>query len=154
MIDFEKVLSECSDPKVGLSVLNAIEALFLNDRKLLEIDVAERTIAAQLAHYLAPQFGEHVVDVEYNRMGEIPKEIVWNKDLEKVYPDIIVHLRMTDNNFLVIELKKDSNNESKNDDILKLKAYKRSLGYLHALFIRFGVKENAGTMSECEWVQA
>jgi hypothetical protein len=42
--------------------------------------------------------------------------------------------------------------KSKDDDIRKLRAYRRELGYLHALFVRFGVREQAGTICECEWV--
>jgi hypothetical protein len=63
-----------------------------------------------------------------------------------------VHLRETETNLLAIELKKESNPEKKGKDILKLRAYRRELGYIHGLFLRLGVGENAGSVSECEWV--
>lgn len=31
--------------------------------------------------------------------------------------------------------------------------YKYELGYRHALFMRFGVGDQAGAMLECEWVK-
>lgn len=85
-------------------------------------------------------------------MGDAPKKVAWSEKPDEVYPDIIVHVRMTDTNILAIELKKDSNPEKKDRDILKLKAYRRELGYTHALFVRLGVGKDSGTISECEWV--
>lgn len=77
---------------------------------------------------------------------------MWGKKPDDVFPDIIVHLRETKTNILAIELKKDSNPQTKEKDILKLRAYRLELGYKHGLFLRLGVGENAGSVSECEWV--
>lgn len=147
-----EVLTKCDEPMVGIAVLNALNLLFKKDGQLLTINASEQAIAAKLAQYLQPHFPNHDVDVEYNRMGDRPKRVTWSEKLDEVYPDIIVHVRMTDTNILAIELKKDSNPEKKDKDILKLKAYRRELGYVHALFVRLGVGEDSGTISECEWV--
>jgi hypothetical protein len=120
----------------------------------------EETIAAQIAHYLRPFFPEFNVDVEYSRMGEVPKKVTYEVRPQKVYPDIIVHIRdnrsagIPDNeaNVLAIELKKDTNTEKSERDIRKLGAYRTELGYRHALFMRFGTKKNAGEVLECRWV--
>lgn len=149
---YQVTLEKYADPAVGKAVLSALDILFLKDRGLLTINVAERTIASRLTQHLQEYFPGYDVDVEYNRMGEAPKTIAWSDKSEQVYPDIIVHRRMTKENVLVIELKKDSNRETKENDVLKLRAYRRELGYLHALFLRLGVGESAGTVSECQWV--
>lgn len=147
-----KVLTECHEPLVGTAVLNALNLLFEKDGQLLSINASEQAIAAKLAQYLQPYFPKHDVDVEYNRMGKAPKKVAWSEKPEEVYPDIIVHVRMTDTNVLAIELKKNSNPEKKDRDILKLKAYRRELRYAHALFVRLGVGKDSGSVTECEWV--
>ncbi len=146
------VLTECEELLIGTAVLNALNLLFEKDGQLLVINASEQAIAAKLAQYLQPHFPNYNVDVEYNRMGKAPKRVAWSEKPDEVYPDIIVHVRMTDTNILAIELKKDSNPEKKDKDILKLKAYRRELGYAHALFVRLGVGKESGTISECEWV--
>lgn len=151
-MNHNEVLANCDEPSVGAAVLDALNLLFEKDGQLLSINASEQAIAAKLAQYLLPHFPNCHVDVEYNRMGEAPKKVAWNEKPEEVYPDIIVHTRTTDQNILAIELKKDSNPEKKDRDILKLKAYRRELGYMHALFLRLNVGTRAGTVSECEWV--
>ena len=152
-MDFARVLEESDEPSVGKAVLCAIEKLFELDQKLLVIDAAERTIASQMARHLRPYFENFDIDVDYNRMGEAPKAVRYDEKPERVYPDIVVHLRGTNaDNMLVIELKKDTNRETKDRDIRKLRAYRRELHYRHALFVRFGTGEAAGAVSECEWV--
>lgn len=133
-------------------MLSALDLLFQNDANLLAVNIAEQTIAARLAGYLQGHFPGYDVDVEYNRMGDAPKTVAWSDKPERVYPDIIVHRRRTGTNILAIELKKTSNPETKDNDLLKLAAYRRDLGYLHALFLRLGVGDIAGTVPECEWV--
>ena len=149
---YRETIANCTDPAIGKVVLSALDALFQKDANLLAVNVAEQTIAARLARYLQEHFPEHDVDVEYNRMGDAPKTVAWSDKPEYVYPDIIVHRRRTETNILAIELKKTSNPETKDKDLLKLAAYRRDLGYLHALFLRLGVGDNIGTVSECQWV--
>ena len=148
---YRETIANCADATIGEAVLSALDALFQKDANLLAVNVAEQTIAACLARYLKEHFPEHDVDVEYNRMGDAPKTVAWSDKPEQVYPDIIVHLRRTKMNILAIELKKTSNPETKDKDLLKLAAYRRDLGYLHALFLRLGVGDTAGTVPECQW---
>jgi len=126
--------------------------LFDREIVLLINDTAERTIAAKLAQYLHICFPDHDVDVEYNRMGDVPKRLLVEGTFESVYPDIIVHSRMKQVNILALELKKDSNPEKRWKDLNKLAAYRTELGYSHALFLRLGTGADAGTVSECEWI--
>jgi hypothetical protein len=151
-VNYAQVLSECIDPQVGAAVLDALTKLFERDVQLLSLNVSEQSIAAKIAQYLSSHFSTMNVDVEYNKMGDAPKKVAWSGELKEVYPDIIVHLRDTVTNILVIELKKDSNPEPKDKDVSKLLAYRKELGYKHALFMRLGVNTDAGTVSECEWV--
>ena len=60
-----------------------------------------------------------------------------NGNTISVFPDIIIHHRGTDNNFIVIEAKKTTNNCEYDEE--KLKAYKTDLKYKHAFFIKFPV---------------
>ncbi len=56
-----------------------------------------------------------------------------------VYPDIIIHHRGTENNLLVIEIKKIINKSTKDFDLKKLKAFrKKPLQYKFGLYIEFG----------------
>ncbi len=151
-MNYEEILITCKEPAVGAAVLDSINRLFEQDLQLLAINASEQAIAAKIAQYLQPHFSDYHVDVEYNRMGKAPKTVTWSEGPDEVYPDIIVHVRMTKTNLLAIELKKDSNPEKKKKDILKMGAYRHELGYAYALFIRLGVGTGAGTVSECEWV--
>ena len=153
-MDFAAVLRSYEAHDIGVPVLIAVQRLLEQDIYLLDVNASERSIAARLAQYLQEHFTDKNVDVEYNRMGDAPKRVAWSEDKDDVYPDIIVHVRGPGNNLLAIEIKKDSNPEPKDKDIRKLRAYRQDedLRYQHALFMRFGVKAGAGTLSECEWV--
>lgn len=153
-MNFAAVLGRYESQDIGVPVLAAVQRLLERDIYLLDVNASERSIAARLAHYLQEHFTDRHVDVEYNRMGNAPKRVAWSEDKDDVFPDIIVHTRGPGNNLLAIEIKKDSNPESKDKDICKLRAYRQdeNLRYQHALFMRFGVKDGAGTLSECEWI--
>lgn len=154
-MDYIPVIRSCLDEQVSNALENAIAQLMRNDIKLLELDVNERAIAHRLAGYLEPYFPDHSVDAEYNRMGEVPKRLQWRTDEEElVYPDIIVHQRGARDNLLVIELKKSSNDQTKEHDCWKLEAFREDEGfaYKHALFVRVGVGELAGAVVDCEWI--
>jgi hypothetical protein len=134
----------------------AIDILFKNDSFLLENDVNERSISHKLAEYLQILFPKWHVDCEYNRMKsrKMDKKYITktlnlpitnlrseDTDAKTVYPDIVVHKRGTDSNLLAIEIKKKSNNASKDFDYKKLKAFTSQLRYTFGLFIEFdGVK--------------
>jgi hypothetical protein len=124
---------EISDEEIKKKVEICIRQLFKNDYHLLEIGANERSISHKLAEYLQQQFPDWHVDCEYNRHGiEIKKlgEI-------RVYPDIIVHLRNTPFNLLVIEFK--CSNENYKGDIEKLKKFTDQNGefkYKLGLFLK------------------
>lgn len=129
----------------------AIAELLKNDRKLLELDVNERSITHKFAEYLKTEFPDWDVDCEYNRDGHDTKKVciaskqVSSDDSEgtTVYPDIIVHKRGMGNNLLVIEAKKDTNcSDADKFDKEKLGAYKRELKYKFALFTKFFTGKN------------
>jgi hypothetical protein len=90
-------------------VHRAIEELRKHDGHLLDVDASERSITHHLAVYLQQEFEGWKVDVEYNRDGHDIKRLRDLPDVrsDKVYPDIIVHRRGTnDHNLLVVEVKK------------------------------------------------
>ena len=95
----------------------ALEKLKDKDFVLLKNDLNERTISHRLAIYIEDIFTEYDVDCEYNKIPEgsknldiIPRKGSVDDDTKAVtvYPDIIVHKRDTDNNFMVIEIKKST----------------------------------------------
>lgn len=156
---FEKVLNDFCD----------------KEKYLLEHNLSERCISHKLAEYLKEEFADFHVDCEYNKkfnfdeMVNDPKElIITRKELDEiavvktregetfsVFPDIIIHERKSDNNHLIIEIKKTSNNslKDKNFDRLKLKKYTESyvnqLGYKLGIFLEIGVLEKTGENEMC-----
>lgn len=119
-------------------VENALKKLRTKDSFLIAANTNERTISHKLAEYLQYEFPDKVskykVDCEYNRhrydikklrIVDIPNEgISWaEEDAKTIFPDIIVHERNTDeNNLLVIEVKKASNQRGHQFDMDKLVA--------------------------------
>ena len=145
-------------------VERALNKLVQNDIYLLENDIHERTITHCLAIYLGEQFPGWNVDCEYNNdLGPGKRIRVITEDLSRlfddediyayenyecraVYPDIIVHQRGTDQNLLVIEVKK--NNQAGAFDKVKLSRYKQELQYQHALFLRISTGRPISVKSE------
>ena len=133
-----------------------------NDWKLLKSDVNERSITHKLAIYLQENFPNFDVDCEYNRGGLDPKilnlpvsNILDNATKAKtVFPDIIIHERGTNNNILVIEVKKSSNrNSNGRTDEEKLYAYIQQLGYRFGLFIKLYVGEEYVKLPEIKYLR-
>jgi hypothetical protein len=122
----------------------AIAQLLLADADILSLDINERTISHRLAIYLELYFPGWNVDCEYNRDHEDVKRLdirrrnVSSDDTQAttVFPDIIVHRRNTDQNLLVIEMKKTSSQENDEYDYGKLRAFKNQLGYKYAVFLK------------------
>lgn len=134
--------------EVKRRVNRAINQLFRNDLYLLSHDVAERAVTHRLAVYLESEFKGWNVDCEYNRDINKSKTLdKWMQDgIQKkrvedgslVYPDIIVHLRGTEINLLIIEVKKSTNPDANNcHDESKIKAFIRELHYQHGLYLKF-----------------
>jgi hypothetical protein len=100
-----------NDPQIHEKVQVAIDLLFKHDSFLLESDVNERAVSHKLAEYLQLLFLEWNVDCEYNRKGLDTKELdgiqecAKQRTTDRVFPDIIIHRRNTDDNLLVVEIK-------------------------------------------------
>ena len=122
------------------------------DIDLLRLDVNERAITHRLAMYLQEEFSEWDVDCEYNRDHDQVKRIRFpeggcrpdDTNAKTVFPDVIVHRRNTDQNLLVIEVKKDSNTEGDAYDLEKLRAFRSELAYCFAAFVRFRTRRDSG----------
>lgn len=120
---------------------HALRLLFTRDALLLEKNVAERSIASKLAAYLMPHFPVHQVDVEYNRHGLEKKKVDLPTSCrgggkKRIFPDVVVHQRGHDNeNILVIQIKKETNPESRDCDRAIILAMKREFQYRHGLLI-------------------
>lgn len=145
----------CNEVKTALD--QAIEQLIEADYEILRMDINERSISHKLALYLESFFRDWDVDCEYNRNHDDPKRLnirrrsIQSDDTQAttVFPDIIVHRRGTDDNYVVIEMKKTSSQESDDYDLEKLRAFKEQLGYRFAIFI----KVKTGIAPEIENVQ-
>jgi len=111
-------------------VITAVCALYGYDRELLDVDANERSITHKLAEHLQCEFPKWNVDCEYNRKGYDPKRLSLKFDsvnpddteAKTVYPDIIVHQRMSPKNLLIIEVKK-ANGRDDTKDVEKLRAF-------------------------------
>lgn len=130
--------------KIEQALNQALSALLERDAEILKTDVNERTISHRLAVYLEPYFSGWNVDCEYNRNHDDPKRLniprreVPDNDTQArtVFPDIIVHKRGTDENLLVIEMKKTTSQETDDFDLHKLNAFKNQLDYKYAVFVK------------------
>jgi len=148
------------DSDIEAKLHQAISELLNRDDHLLQFDVNERTISHQLAFHLKREFPDWDVDCEYNRNHDdikrlkLPREKVDSDDTfaQTVFPDIIIHHRGTDENLIVIEIKKSSNPQSPKRDFQKLNAFKSQLGYQHAAFIKFNVDEGKIGVEPISWV--
>lgn len=137
---------------------SAVDRLLCCDVHLLTVDANERSISHKLAEHLQSMFTNWDVDCEYNRDGHDPKRVdlgavdaFEGQKNASVYPDIIVHRRGTDENLLIVEVKKSSNRrrDALAHDRRKLLAYLRSLGYTVGILVVFntdGQMENMYTM--------
>ena len=145
--DIERILTE------------ALQTLYAENLEILRLDVAERTICAQLTGILQGSFDLHSVHAEYNRHGVEPKAIALpNADgvltIGRVNPDIIIHQPGHDEaNILVIEVKKTTNPAPDDTDIAKLTQIKQQIGYRFAVFLRLPAGPTANPREiRIEWV--
>lgn len=140
---------------------NALHRLVENDAHLLEFDLSERCIASRLALYLQSKFPDDVVDVEYNRDGDIPKRLglpeecanFRNRDGQVLaVPDVIVHRRGRGGpNLLVLELKKTTNPDPRDCDRARVRALREQLGYTFGALIECETRQGrrpGATVSE------
>jgi hypothetical protein len=138
-----------SEEFVRASVARATLELISTDSQLLDADCSERSITHQLAIHLSKHFDAYHVHCEYNRDGfevkklQLVERAVCDDELDAVtvFPDIIVHVRGTpDENLLVVEVKKASSSVNCAYDIAKLQAFKSQLLYNFAVHIVIGYK--------------
>lgn len=147
-------------PKAKQQIEDAVKKMSSSsDWSLVEENVSERAICHRLANYIQDQFPDWDVDCEYNRnfaADGLVKELPWSgqefyddddqkflqgKDsrMRRVLPDIIVHKRGSQDNYIVIEVKKRTNLDINNEkfDKTKLKTFKENVSfkYKHAFFI-------------------
>lgn len=132
-------------------VVTALENFVNNEEYLLNNNVSERTISTHLANYLITESGNITnfrwsIDCEYNRNLDFPKELFINNEHVLVIPDIIIHVRgenndnyNSDNNFLVIEIKKKASRANREYDYLKINGFinQPPYYYKYGLFINF-----------------
>jgi hypothetical protein len=137
----------------------SLDKLILADSEILFNDINERSISHRLANYLEPHFPGWNVDCEYNRNHHDPKRLqIQRRNIESddtqattVFPDIIIHRRGTDENLVVIEMKKTTSQESDSYDIGKLNAFKEQLGYQFGIFIKVRTGGAAG-VEKLDWI--
>lgn len=133
-------------------VIAAICMLYRHDRELLDVDANERSVTHKLAEYLQREFPNWNVDCEYNRRGHATKRLPLSfgqtdtgaTEAVTVFPDIIIHRRTTDENLLVIEVKKASGLTDTRDDE-KLRAFTQvpEYRYEYGLFLKLGANDSA-----------
>ncbi|MFZ5808046.1 MAG: hypothetical protein ACOY16_02090 [Chloroflexota bacterium] len=150
-------LTEMKVKEVKIKIIRAICNLYQRDPELIQENVNERSITHKLAEYLQDEFPEWHVDCEYNRRGNQVKRLSienWNvspedTEAKTVFPDIIVHKRLTNQNLIILEVKKVRGNENTHD-IDKLCAFTRDPNYSYCLglFLRIGLEPNPITDSE------
>jgi hypothetical protein len=126
------------NPSVKDIVDEVVKRLFAEDGFLLEANAAERTVAARLAVYLEPHFPGHHVNVEYNRHGLLPKRLnlPGYGGQKLILPDVVVHRQRHDEqNLLVIQVKKETNHESRDYDRAVIAGLKQDYGYAWGVLI-------------------
>lgn len=143
--------------EIRAGILSALFELYKRDKQILSINANERSITHRFAIYIEKEFPGWDTDCEYNRDGTEPKELHQNASNEagnqgngtKVYPDIIVHKRLTNKNLIIIEAKKDNSNDF-NTDKEKIQSFLKEYHYKNGLFIVFNV--SSGPLSaDLEW---
>ena len=136
-----------------------VERLFKDDCDLLALDVNERAVSHRLACYLQQLLPDWHVDCEYNRARDLPKRLrltvekvdTDNLEARTVYPDVIVHKRGTDENLLVIEMKKAGNTQKDEHDRRKLRAFRDQMYYRYTLFLKLSL-DGGRPGVVCEWL--
>lgn len=153
-----------ADLRVALE--KALADLCANHAHLFSVDANERSLTHWLAAILARLLPGADVDCEYNRSGNLPKRLLPScalgvkaddTDAQSVYPDVIVHRRGTDLNFLAIEAKKSTRARAVLEDIDKLKGYTEpvsvgGLGYRFGALVVFETKRSPPEARLHEWL--
>lgn len=151
------------------AIQNAVNEFVINEMHLLTVKASERCLTHRFAIALNDTFNvsDVDIDVEYNRNGMDEKILYWqanqlkivselrkirkknNESYTLIVPDIIIHKRGTDENFIAFEIKKKSNicDDEKIFDRMKLSAYTKSetldLKYKLGVYIEFDDSANS-----------
>lgn len=169
-----------TNEQIQEKLTSALQKLLKNDTHLIEYDVSERAITHKLAEYLQSEFSDFHVDCEYNRNFGAPKAVrlkeeelpellrkKFKNQIEKLnadelsadellsistYPDIIVHIRNSnEHNLMIIEVKKEGSHVGGEWDNEKLTAF-TDLGEDNPYHYRLGVFIEIKTgISPVEW---
>ncbi len=122
----------------------ALQTLQDYDDVVLQKDANERAISHRLAVYLEKLFPDWNVDCEYNRnCNASSKSPAKRANGNRRFPDIIVHRRETNENLLVIEMKKTPTLLEIVCDATKLRDMKQDpkLHYRFAVFISIQTRD-------------
>jgi len=139
-------------------IKNSVKLIYENDIILLKNNIHEQNISHRLAYYMENLLYNYSwfrqsrlsVDVEYNRDIANVKMI----DNDNCRPDVIIHERYTnENNIIVVEIKKDNENSSKDFD--KLKSFTKitpenQYKYKMGLYLCFSTKNKKETYTYFE----
>jgi len=122
----QNYIPDITKEEIENKIQTSIGILFKKDAFLLLHAAHERSVTHKLAEYLQKEFPDYHVDCEYNKHSKEVKKLLRKcseKELEKrtcgkssdrIYPDIVVHIRGNDGkNLLVIEAKIKVRNETK-----------------------------------------
>lgn len=126
-----------NNQEVVSRVSNALILLIGRDKKLLEFNTHETTLAGRLMHYLIFLFQEYDVDMEYNRVKVDIKRWIGGKPFR---PDIVIHKRGENNNLIAFEIKKTpclKKNLEKDYDKLKYMTSEEEYSYHYGISIKF-----------------
>ncbi len=134
------------------SLDRALARLTTRDATILDAEANERTIACRLAFYLQVELPHWDVDCEYNcwaatgqRKGHtIVTTTSETTNARTIYPDILIHHRVSREHLAVIELCKSSFPHGKHQDVKKLRHCLAMLGCQHAFHLEVGVGDAMG----------
>jgi len=159
-----------------LKIRNSLNLLLEKDLYLITNDLNERTVCSKLSQYIFNEFSNWDIDIEFNRMHELEKKIyvsknkinlknIANKFLKNsqdnedelfqlvVITDIIIHKRNTNDNLLVIEVKKKKNVRkiNKEFDYFKLDNFvdrNGNLNYKYGLYLEINSEIKNGKFDD------
>ncbi|KKK45828.1 hypothetical protein LCGC14_0485540 [marine sediment metagenome] len=121
-----------------------------NENELLMIDSNELTISSKFSAYLALEFPEWDVDCEYIRDMTEVKRLKKDGTNVRIIPDIVIHHRLSNDNLMVIEVKKSPPyflpDQEVKDDLVRLQKMTsdEKYNYHFGLFVLFYIKEKSG----------
>jgi molybdopterin converting factor small subunit len=144
------------DPKDTLSIFASAVRELLRDKELTYADPSERAIVARLRNLLDGKYHDWSIDLERNRHRDVIKRLRYELTEEvliskgAIVPDLIVHRVGQNENLLVVEVKKSTNNDF-DGDIWKLRGMTDQKGdYAYSVGIHLVVDAKAGVAPRCD----